>query len=189
MTSTCWHDDSQDGSSEWIFLKYFLNTKTTQGMKLQFLAEANCCYIPNELAGGDYRSAQRPHFSDIICLNTVWQIWTTLKETGHTYKEGECVFKTAKCEANSPWTSNTSLHSGAECIQTAGMNPPSWLRCFPCFQPLCKLSDLLTQQRNMWLFQRLKVIVRGHDLNIWMDISYLLHKKHLRDSSFSFSWG
>lgn len=92
MTSTCWHDDSQDGSSEWIFLKYFLNTKTTQGMKLQFLAEANCCYIPNELAGGDYRSAQRPHFSGIICLNTVWQIWTTLKETGHTYKEGECVF-------------------------------------------------------------------------------------------------
>ncbi len=39
-------------------------------------------------------------------------------------------------KSDSPWTFNIILHSGAECVLAAGMNPPFWLRCLPCFQPL-----------------------------------------------------
>lgn len=68
-----------------------------------------------------------------------------------------------KSEDSSPWTFNTNLHSGAECILAAGMSSPSWLRCVPCLPSLftsCKLGDSLTptkkkkkglfQKRNTW---------------------------------------
>lgn len=45
-----------------------------------------------------------------------------------------------KCEANSPWTSDTSLHSGAERILAAGMNPSI----------LAQMSPLLPTSLQTW---------------------------------------
>lgn len=56
-----------------------------------------------------------------------------------------------KSEDNSPWTFNTNLHSGAECILAAGMSSPSWLWCVPCLPSLftsCKLGDSLTPTKK-----------------------------------------
>lgn len=63
-----------------------------------------------------------------------------------------------KCEANSPWTSDTSLHSGAERILAAGMNPSILAQMSPLLPTSLqtwRLANPTKKKHNMWLFQRL----------------------------------
>ena len=62
-----------------------------------------------------------------------------------------------KCEANAPWTSNTSLHSGAERILASGMNPSILAQMSPLLPTSLQTWRLAnpTKKNKTWLFHRL----------------------------------